>query len=194
MGRQDDTHPESSNAEDAKRTEAFELAPGVDVQALTLARLILHLGEGIERFDEKFARTVARSLDERAAHVRLPLIEQMSLEDVVVTLYMDREMRLVVTGNHAPSFGAVSVRWDEMHFPFVGVELHREPVIAPYTFATLDFSVRGKKARLKTDVPPLPEGQIVTIRALATIGGGIEYRVVALGQELSVAPEDLVLG
>ncbi len=192
MVREDDTHPESSNPDAVTRSQAFELAPGVDLHALTFARLILHLGEGVDRFDENFARTVARSLDDNAAHVRLPLLEQMALEDVVVTLYMDREMRLVVTGNHAPSFGAVSLRWDEMHFPFVAVELRRDPVANPYTFATLDFSVRGKKARLKVDAPPLPEGQLVTIRALATIGGRVEYRVVALGQELSVDPEDLI--
>jgi len=156
---------------------------------ITLARLILHLGDGVDRFDETFARTVAKTLDEQARHLRFPFIERVGLEDVVATLYMDKDLRLVVTGNHATSFGAVSVRWDEQHFPFVEVELAREPVDLPYTFATLDFSVRGKKGTLLTDVAPLSEGQKVTVRALATIGGEVEYRVVAMGQEVSVAPE-----
>ncbi len=162
-------------------------------ETITLARLILHLGEGIDRFDEGFARTVARTLQGAARHIRLPFVERTGLEDVVATLYMDRDLRLVVTGNHAPSFGAISARWDEQYFPFVEVELSREEVPAPYTFATLDFSVRGKKAVLKAAAPPLPAGQTVTLRALATIGEGIEYRVVGLGQEVSVAPEDLEL-
>ena len=160
---------------------------------ITLARLILHLGEGVDRFDEHFARTVARSLHGAASHIRLPFVEGLGMEDVVATLYMDRDMRLVVTGNHVATYGALSARWDEQYFPFVEVELSREPVAAPYTFATLDFSVRGKKAVLKAAAPPLPAGQTVTLRALATIGDDIEYRVVAMGQEVSVAPADLEL-
>jgi len=170
--------------------------PGAASRSVTLARLILMFADGLERLDEDFARTVARALDAKARHVRLPFIERLGLEDVVVTLYMDRDMRLVVTGNHPTSFGAISARWDEEHFPFVEVELLREPldpVDSPYTFATLDFSVRGKKATLKRTIAPLPEGQTVTIRALATIGGSTEYRVVAMGQEVSASPEDLAL-
>lgn len=118
---------------------ALSLLPqqdGRDRETLTLARLILHLGEGVDRFDEAFARTVARKLQAAASHIQLPFIERTGLEDVVATLYMDRDMRLVVTGNHAPSFGAISARWDEQYFPFVEVELVREPVPQPYTFAT----------------------------------------------------------
>lgn len=163
------------------------------VGQVTLARLVLMFADGIERLDEAFARTVAQSLDSRAPHVRLPFIDRLGLEDVVVTLYMDRDMRLVVTGNHPTSFGAITARWDEEHFPFVEVELTHEAHADPYTFATLDFSVRGKKATLTRSVPPLPEGQTVTIRALATVGGSIEYRVVALGQEVSAPPDALEL-
>ena len=169
-------------------------AGGADPRGtMTFAGLILHLGAGIDRFDEPFARTVARALAEASSHIRLPYIENLGLDDVVATLYMDRDLRLVVTGNHGPSYGAISARWDEQHFPFVLVDLCREPVANPYTFATLDFSVRGKKAVLKSAAAPLPAGQSVTLRALATIGARVEYRVVALGQELSVAPEELVL-
>lgn len=174
----------------APATGSGEAAPRGRV---SLARLILHLGEGVDRFDEPFARTVAHALHGAASHIRLPFIEGLGMEDVVATLYMDRELRLVVTGNHVATYGALSARWDEQYFPFVEVELSREPVPAPYTFATLDFSVRGKKAVLKAAAPPLPAGQTVTLRALATIGGDVEYRVVALGQEVSVAPDDLAL-
>lgn len=166
-------------------------ASGAATETITLARLILHLGEGVDRFDEGFARTVAKTLQGAAAHIRLPFVERIGLEDVVATLYMDRDLRLVVTGNHAPSFGAISARWDEQYFPFVEVELSREPHDQPYVFATLDFSVRGKKARLLRPVGPFAEGQAVTLRALATVAESIEYRIVALGQELSCPPDAL---
>jgi hypothetical protein len=189
--------PESNGSSSASpvplTSHPLGVEDGATSRSVTLARLILMFADGLERLDENFARTVARELDGKARHVRLPFIDRLGLEDVVVTLYMDRDMRLVVTGNHPTSFGAISARWDEEHFPFVEVQLLRDPVAEAYTFATLDFSVRGKKATLKRTIAPLPEGQTVTIRALATIGGSIEYRVVAMGQEVSASPEDVEL-
>lgn len=160
---------------------------------LSLAELIQRLGEGVDRFDEGFAREVARALHERAAHVRVPAVDRLGVEDVVATLSMDRAMRLVVTG-HLPDVRAqVTLRWDEGDFAALPVELFVDPVEAPYTFATLDFSVRGRKATLLAAAPPLPAGQTVTVRTLATIGDRTEYRVTGLGMELSVAPEALEL-
>lgn len=178
---------------DEPRQALAAAMPQDERSELSLAQLVQQLGSGVDRFDEAFARTVARTLTERAAHVELPTIEGMALEDVVATLYMDKDLRLVVTGNHVATGGACSVRWDERFFPLVPVALLRAPRPAPYTFATLDFSVRGKKARLTASAGPLPEGQTVTLRALATIGDDVEYRVVGLGTEVSVAPEDLEL-
>lgn len=183
----------SSSAEEGPGGALAALAPGQDVAEVNLALLIQQLGRGVDRFDEAFARTVAQTLEERAAHVQLPTIEAMQLEDVIATLYMDKDLRLVVTGNHVATGGACSVRWDERYFPLVPVELLRAPRSHPYTFATLDFSVRNKKARLLSQQGILPAGQTVTIRALATIGKDVEYRVVGLGTEVSVAPEDLEL-
>jgi hypothetical protein len=187
--------PAKGDDGDDRPGPAAALVPAVPlpagVETITFARLILHLGAGVDRFDEAFARTVARALQSASSHIRLPFIERTGLEDVVATLYMDREIRLVVTGNHAPSYGAISARWDEQYFPFVEVELSREPVATPYTFATLDFSVRGKTGVLRSAAGPIPSGQTVTIRALATIGEDVEYRVVGHGLEASVSPEDL---
>jgi len=181
------------SADGEARGDALALAPGRDVAEVNLAALLQELGQGVDRFDETFARTVAKTLEERAAHVQLPTIEAMQLEDVIATLYMDKDLRLVVTGNHVATGGACSVRWDERYFPLVPVELLRRARSEPYTFATLDFSVRNKKARLLSRQGILPAGQAVTIRALATIGKDVEYRVVGLGTEVSVAPEDLEL-
>ena len=168
-------------------------APGERSSTLPLSELIQRLGEGVDRFDERFAREVARTLHARANHVRVPTVDRLGLEDVVATLSMDRAMRLVVTG-HLPDVRAqVTLRWDEGDFPSLPVELFVDPVLAPYTFATLDFSVRGKRATLLVPAPPLPAGQTVTLRALATIGDRTEYRVTGLGVDLSVPPGDLAL-
>ncbi|PIE20108.1 MAG: hypothetical protein CSA66_01440 [Proteobacteria bacterium] len=169
--------------------------PPLPDQAATapLSELIEQLGRGVGAFDEGFARALAQALDDRAAHVRIPAVDRLGLEDVVATFYMDRRMRLVVTGNLPQVRGAVSVSWDERDFPALPVTLYREEIDAPYTFATLDFSVRGRRGVLVAPAPPLPQGQTVTVRARATIGERQEYRVVGLGLERSVPPDHLEL-
>ncbi len=167
-------------------------APGDDA-TIHLAALIERLGDGVGRFDEQFARTVALTLHERAPHLAFPVIDPMGVQEVVATLYMDRALRLVVTGNHTATRGAFQMRWDERDFDQVEVRVTRAARVDPYVFATLDFSVRGKLARLLVAHPPVPAEQTVTIRALATIGGVVEYRVTALDTDFSVAPEALAL-
>lgn len=164
-------------------------AAGGDPVVMPLSALVEALGQGLDRLDEGFARGFARTLSERAAHVRLPAVEALALDDVVATLYMDRSLRLVVTGSLRGEPGAVSVRFDERDFPRVTVALHSRPVDAPYTFATLDFSWRGRVGWLVEAAPPLPAGQQVVVRALATIGTEAELRVAALGIERSVRPD-----
>lgn len=169
------------------------LDPEAELATLSLAELVERFGAGLDRYDESFAREVARALHDRAAHVRLPAVDRVGLDDVVATLSMDRRMRLVVTGDLAAVRGSVTMRWDEADFPYLPVTLHAEPVAAPYTFATLDFSVRGRRGTLLAAAPPLPEGQVVTVRALATIGDTVEYRVTGLGTETSVPVDALSL-
>ena len=153
----------------------------------------MRLGERAPRFDEAFARDLARALHAQAGYLRLPAIDALGIEDVVVTLTMDRSMRLLVSGNLNETNAFVSVRWAERDFTKCVVVLQPEPSETPYTFATMDYSVRGRQAVLETAVPPVPAGQTVTIKALATIGGDTEYRISALGQDLTVAVDALTL-
>ena len=153
----------------------------------------LAAGASVERRDEAFARDLAARLHEAAARIELPAVERMGLEDVVATFYMDRVMRLVVTGQLADGPGEVTITWQEHEFPFVSVALLAAPRAEPYLFATLDFSVRGRRAELLADVRPWEAGTQVIVRARVTLGGREEYRVRAQGVEAVVEPGDLRL-
>jgi hypothetical protein len=177
MSSDDLHHADPASAEDG--------VPG------TLAGLITQCAKGVTRWDEDFARAVAASLHARSGHLTFPEVDAMGLEEVVITFYMDRELRLVVTGTVGRSGGLGSVRWREGDFARVPVVLHRQARTSPYLFATLDFSHRGRRATLITDVPPHASGQQVLIRCLATVGDDVTYRVVVGDQEVSVAPERL---
>ena len=177
----------SSNKDHAREPSA---AKG-EISTGTLAGLIERLAEGAERRDEGFARRLAAALHAKAVHLTFPEVEAMGLDEVMVTFYMDREMRLVVTGAIGQSGGQGSVRWRECDFPRIPIVLHRAPRSAPYLFATLDFSHRGERATLTSDVSPFEAGEPVVVRCLATVGDEVTYRVVARDRELSVAPEAL---
>ena len=158
----------------------------------TLAQLIEEVARGLDSSpDEAFARGLAASLHQRADHISLPEVDALKLCDVVVTLYMDREMRLVVTGTLESSGAEASLRWREADFPRVALCLHEEPRRDPYLFATLDFAERGKQAVLLSDCPPGRSGDEVKIRCLATLGREVEYRVRLKEHELSVPPDAL---
>ena len=165
----------------------------IEAQHTNLAALLAHLSEGVGKADEDFARGVALSLEAHAEHLRIPIIDAMGIQEVMVTLYMDQEVRLVVTGHLTIGTGAVTVSWKERNFHEIPVHLDPSPGGAPYTFATLDFSVRGRRGRLRVDAPPLGAGLEVRVRALATIGTKVEYRIQAHGFDRSVPPEDLEL-
>ncbi len=159
----------------------------------SLAQLVARMADGTDRLDEAFTRDMAARLHEHADRVSFAEVDALALEDIIVTFYMDRRMRLVVTGNLSSSQGQVSISWNEADFPRVPVTLHVTPRTAPYTFATLDFSVRGHRAELRAPAPPLPAGVEVGVRCLSTVGDVVTYRVRAHGVDASVAPADLNL-
>ncbi len=159
----------------------------------TLAALIERLAVGADALDEGFARELAQRLHAAGDRIALPEVDALGLDDVIVTFYMDRRMRLVVTGNLSSSAGAVQVTWEEQDFTQVPVTLSPTPRTAPYTFATLDFSVRGRRGTLRSSAGQLPAGLEVTVRALATVGEVEEYRVRAHGLEASVPRHELEL-
>lgn len=162
--------------------------------SLSLADLIERFGEGVERFDEDFARRIGATLHARAPHLSLPAVERFGLVDVVATLYMDRKMRLVVTGHHDDTLAEVTLRWEDRDFDSVGVRISRSPSEAPYTFATLDFSVRGREATLLEAADDWPAGTVVSLRCLASIGDALHYRCLLGGIERALPVETIALG
>jgi hypothetical protein len=111
-----------------------------------------------------------------------------------VTLYMDRRMRLVVTGHHDETLAEVTLRWADRDFDAIGLRLCREPDAEPYTFATLDFSFRDRAGTLREPVGPFPAGERVVLRCLATIGDDMHYRALnAEGPEIAIPLDALAL-
>jgi len=157
----------------------------------SLAGLIEEFAEGTTRRDEAFARRVASALHDQSAHFTFPEVDAMGLEEVMVTFYMDVEMRLVVTGTVGQSGGQGAIRWREADFARIPVILHHAPRTSPYLFATLDFSPRGLTGTLTKAMPPHHAGDKVLIRCLATVGEETSYRIVAGQRELSVPPDAL---
>lgn len=151
----------------------------------TLAGLIERLAGDVDRLDEAFARALAAALHRRAAHLSLPEVDALGFEDVMVTFTMDGHLSLMVTGTLSASGGEGSVRWHERDFPRVAVSVSSEPRDDAYTFATLDFSMRGRRGRVVTATGDLSIGSDVTVRCLATVGEVATYRVVTEGRESS---------
>jgi len=172
------------------RCAVSALAGGVE-RGWSLAALIDRLAGAHEVRDERFARGLATALHAEADHISLPEVDAMGLSDVIVTLYMDKEMRLVITGGLGESGGEAALRWREDDFSKIAMTLHTEKRADPYLFATLDFSLRGRRAELTADIAPGRAGDEVIIRCLATLGDDLHYRVRWGDRELSVIPSAL---
>ncbi len=160
-------------------------------ETIALSALIDRLAAGQERRNEDFARALAARLHEAGPRLSLPAIEALGITDVVVTFSMDRAMRLVVTGWLPDGAGDVTVRFEEARFPDVAVLLHAAAREAAYTFCTLDFSVRGRPCVLFAAAAGWPAGTELTARALATVGGRQQVRVVTPAGQASVPPQAL---
>ncbi len=154
----------------------------------TLVDLVAAAAGGRRR-DRDFVRRLAEVLHERAERLELPLVEAMGLSDVVATFAMEEQVRLVVTGRPPGGPGEVTVRWHEREFEQVQLRLLPAPRSEPYVFATLDYRWRGRAAVLLRPTGGLPSGLEVWVRALATVGAEVQWRVKANGVEATV-PED----
>jgi hypothetical protein len=157
----------------------------------SLAGLVMKLGRDEAKLDEAYARRLAMLLHDKGTQIRLPLVERLGLQNVVVTVHMDSQIKVIVTGTLSDAPGEITMTWQQEDWISVPVMLLATPVSDPYLFATLDFSDRGQLRRLNKPAGPFSAGQEVTVRALATVGDKLEMRVQALGINLSVNHKDL---
>lgn len=146
---------------DNMRTEGLAAAAGADANQAPR--------------DQDFVRYFAAWLAERAAHLKLALVDRFELEDVVVTFHMRERVKLVVTGYPAAPFvGNVTLEFDEQDFPGVTVEVHREPKEQPYEFCTMDYFVGGTPVTMTAGTYAGLSG---IVRVATTIGTRRQLRV-----------------
>lgn len=157
------------------------------IETLSLAGLIERFADGLATLDAGFTRTLAAALDVHRDRIRIPLITDLGLGDVVVTFRMDGQMTLVVTGTLPAGPGEVTLRFQERDFPEILVALGDAQPGESYLFATLDHGWRGRRGRVG-------EGEeIVEIRALTTVGAQISWRVRGEGGTTTVPVENFTL-
>jgi hypothetical protein len=187
----------------------------------SLAALIDRVAAGSPLRDRAFVRRFARGLSAEDATLRLAVVDDLGLRDVVATLQLDTSVQLVVSGHLADQPGSFTWRVDARDFPDVEAWLEPRPPArergggnaerdsagandaavdggararaeAEILLCTLDLSWRGRGGELRADTRGVPAGQRVVARALATVGEREEVRVSVLGRDLSVAIDDVL--
>ena len=160
----------------------------------SLAALIARLGADVSAWDRQFARQLAVALAAESDKLTLEPVERLKLADVVVTFSLADRLSVVITGRLPDVPGELTLRWQEADLALVGAELRpRESGAQPYLVCSLDFGFAGQHGVLQASAGGIPAGQVVRIRARATVGQREEWRVQGLGLSASVPTTDLQL-
>ena len=161
----------------------------------SLAELIARFGADVRDWDRSFARALATALARHADRLRLIPLERLGLQDVVVTFSLADRLSVVVTGRLPDTPGELTLRWREADLFHVEAELRAvaDPDAAPYLISSLDYGPAGQHGVLRAPAGGIPAGQVVRVRALATVGQRQQWRVQGLGRSASVALDDLRL-
>ncbi len=159
----------------------------------SLATLLEQLSEGAP-LDRDRTRRIAAGLHATAAEIRMPAIERHGLVEVVATFHLDRRGRLVVTGREPETDAEVTLSWDEAHFPRLEVDLGAAPEAGPYAFAVVDFSIRGRPARVVRSLAGVPAGTLGEAIALVSLGDRLEVRLSTPGGRVAVPADSIELG
>ncbi|MCB9740261.1 MAG: hypothetical protein H6747_13455 [Deltaproteobacteria bacterium] len=159
----------------------------------SLAGLVERVGADVDAWDRDFAFRLALTLAEVRGRLWIAPLEWLGLRDVTLTLQLDEVLSVVVTG-HVPGIaGGLTWRFTESEMRDVEVEIRAEEQPFSLSICALDGSCRGRRARLLQRAGPIPEGQVVRLRARVSIDGEESYRVEGLGLAGSVVPGGLVL-
>ena len=163
--------------------------------ARSLAALIARLGADVGAWDRSFARQLARALAAESASLVVAPIVALGLDDVVLTFSLGDRLSVVVTG-HLPGVpGEMTLRWSETDLLHVAADLSgaRAEGRAPYLVCSLDFGPAGQHGLLQSRAGGIPAGQVVRVRARATVGQREEWRVQGLGLAATVPIAGLTL-
>tara|TARA_B100000674_G_scaffold415799_1_gene365180 strand:- start:100 stop:669 length:570 start_codon:yes stop_codon:yes gene_type:complete len=143
-----------------------------------------------EQRGRDFVRRVCGWLHDRAARIEFRFIEELALEEVVVTFAMRDEVSLVVTGyspNGLP--GAVTVKVDEEEFPRVMVRVLESKRRNPYELCTMDYSFHGTTVHIHRGGVPVPGIMLVA----TTIGTEQNCRIrLDSGEIITAKPSELL--
>lgn len=142
--------------------------------------------------NEDFVRHFSDWMRERAALLELELVEQLGLEDVVVTFRMKGSVDLLVTGYPPePLPGSVTLTVEEADFPRVNVTVRDAPRERPYDICTMDYSWAGRPVRVVSGPLVGREGHLIVA---ATINDRQENRVrLDDGRKVKLSGDDLEL-
>ncbi len=156
----------------------------------TLAALIATYGAGDAAWDRDFCRRLAAELHAVSDRLVFEPLERLGLVDVAITLRLERDVDVVVTGRVPDVPGELTLRWSSADLDEIIVRLAPSSLPDPALLCTLDGSWRGRSGRIVAAVhgTQLAPGQAVRARALATIGDRTEVRVEAGGRGWSVPP------
>ncbi|MCO4760341.1 MAG: hypothetical protein KC502_02480 [Myxococcales bacterium] len=158
----------------------------------SLAGLIARLGANVAAWDRSFARQLAIALSAEAERLVITPIERLALRDVVVTFSLGDRLSVVVTGQLPDVPGDLTLRWQEQDLPQIAASFSEHPR-EPYLVCSLDFGPAGRHGILRAGAGHIPAGQVVRVRARATVGGRHEWRVQGLGQTATIPLQDLRL-
>ena len=161
----------------------------------SLAALIARLGADIAAWDRQFARQLASALAAESAGLVIAPIEALGVEDVVLTFSLGDRVSVVVTGRLPDTPGDLTLRWSETDLAQVEATVGgiRAEGRSPYLVCSLDFGPAGQHGVLRQSAGDIPAGQVVRIRARATVGRREEWRIQALGRSASVPIDFLTL-
>jgi len=107
--------------------------------------------------------------------MRVSVVEQLQLLDVVLTFHMRKRVKLMATGRLADGGpGDVTVTVDESDFSSVIVTVSEEANPNPYEICTLDYSYAGRAVSVNEGPHT---GKSGTILVVATIGDAQQNRV-----------------
>jgi hypothetical protein len=142
--------------------------------------------------DAAFVGRFCAWLHAHASGLRLAIVTQLGLADVVLTFRMQDHVALVITGTLPDAPGEVTVHIHERDFPFVELLVGRNGRAtpdwgAPYEICTLDYAVTGRPLVVTrtedTARGVIPAGTRGEAVVAATVSGRREIRARLRGHE-----------